>query len=128
MSDLNLGATGTSPTFAIAAEEFVRHYLARVTRVAIDGVEPPTQGEGGGMSEALRLVNQWSPWIDEKIIPPKFDGVCQYLGVVSNRPTHMRDYHWIALMKAVDYLLAPRYSGLIISKVDTVIPAPPPTG
>lgn len=122
----NFAAISTSPAFTITAEEFLWEYLASVTRVTIDGVEPPRLGLDLGYSYSMAIMNEWSPWIDDKIVEPKFDGVCQYLGTVSNQPTLIRDYHWIALMRAVDYLLAPRYVGLILALVDTAVPIPPP--
>lgn len=128
MTTLSTGAWGVSPQFSITAEELTLHLIAAVTRVSIDGVEPPTLGPGGLASAAYGQVNQWFPWVDEKIVPPKYDGVCQHLGVPSNRPTPIRDYHTIALMRAVDYVLAPTYWGMISASVDTILPVPPPTG
>lgn len=125
MTSFSLGSLGVSPAFSITSEEFTLRYLQAVTRFAIDGVEPPNLGAQGGTSAALALVNYWHPWIDEQLLAPKFDGVCKYLGTPSNNPTVVKDYHHITLMRAVDYLLAPRYQGLIISTVDTVNPAPP---
>jgi len=125
MTTLNVGGIGVSPGFAITGEEFLLHLLQGVTRITIDGVEPPTQGAGGGYSVALQLYNFWFPWVDEKIVESKFDGVCQQLGTMSNRPTYVRDYHMIALMRAVDYILAPRYWGQIVATADSVVPVPP---
>ncbi len=120
-------ATGTSPGFAITAEELTLNYFTAVTKIAIDGVHPPILGPGGGYTTAFELLNLWFPWIDEKIVEPKYDGVCQYLAVPSNRPSFIADYHAITLMRAVDYILAPRYAALIVATVGTVLPSGPPT-
>jgi hypothetical protein len=127
MSAFNAGALGVSPPFSITAEELILNYFTAVTRIAIDGVEPPSLGAYGGSSVAFNLKNHWFPWIDEKLVEPKFDGVCQHLGVVSNRPTVFKDFHMITLMRAIDYILTPQYYGYITAEVDTVLPEPPPT-
>jgi hypothetical protein len=126
MAELNVLAFGVSPIFPITAEEFKLWQSQAVTRVDIDGVEPPTLGEGGGHSAAHSLKNKWFPWIDEKLVTPKYDGVSQFLGTPSNRPTHIRDYHMISLMRAVDYILDPQYVGNLEARVDSVLPVSPP--
>ena len=115
-------ATGVSPIFTITAEEFLRRSYASVTSVTGDFVTPPTLGAQGGGSMAIKIVNEWYPWIDEKLVPPKYDGVCQWIGLASNRPTPIRDYHFISLQRAVDRLLAPNYQGVIKSRVTGVGP------
>lgn len=115
-------ATGVSPAFPITAEEFKSRHVQSVTRIGLDGVEPPVLGAGGGKSYAHALINQWFPWIDEKIVEPKYDGIAQYLGLPSNRPTFIKDYHMIALMRAVDRILHPTYVGLIKARTGTVSP------
>lgn len=114
-----------SPPFTVTSEEFLLRYYQAVTRFSLDGVEPPILGAHGGTTVAINAVNYWSPWIDEKIVNVKYDGVCRYTGTPGNRPTFIKDYHTISLMRAVDYLLAPQYLGMIIGMADTVIPAPP---
>lgn len=127
MSESVFNSHGISPAFSITSEEFVMNYFTAVTRISIDGVHPPILGPGGGYSAAFELLNLWFPWIDEKLVEPKYDGVCQHTGNASNRPTFIRDYHAICLMRAVDYILSPMYKGLIVASVGTVVPSPPPT-
>ena len=126
MSTIDITATGISPAFIVSAEEFKLMLRQGITRVTIDGVEPPTLGDNAGYSHAMDYINQWYPWIDEKIVEPKYDGICQYLGVCSNQPSIIKDYHMLAMNRAVDYLLAPTYVGSILAKVDTVMPKSPP--
>ena len=125
---VNISAVGTSPAFSISAEEMKLNYFAWVTPVDIDGVNPPDLTQKTGFSVAMSLINWWFPWIDEKLVEPKYDGVCQYLGMPSNRPSYVKDYHTIALMRATDYLLQPRYVGLIRARVGSSSPNPPPGG
>lgn len=117
---------GVSPSFPVTAEEFENHYRQAVTRIAIDGVEPPISIAGIGVSAAMKLVNLWFPWIDEKIVEPKYDGAGRYLGQVTNKPDFIKDYWFIAMMRAVDYVLAPRYDAHIAATVGTVAPIPAP--
>lgn len=127
MSTIPGGASGVSPQFPVTDEDLTIRYVTGLTRITIDGVEPPTIGSEGGSTAAFQQLNYWFPWIDEPLITPKYDGVCQFLGMPSNRPSHVKDYHVISLMRATDYLLAPMYQGLIVAEVDSPIPSPPGT-
>jgi len=118
--------SGISPAFPITAEEFRTWYTQAVTRTSINGVQPPILNGATGLSQAMLLFNQWFPWIDEQLVEVKYDGVCQYLGTPSNGPTLMRDYHIIALMRAVDYIFSPQYIATITASVGSVGPAGPP--
>jgi len=117
-----------SPAFPVSAEELRIIRRQAVTRTTIDGVQPPILGQGGGPSWVHGLTNRWYPWIDEKIVEPKYDGIGVYLGQATNRPTPVKDYHMIALMRAVDYILAPVYVAQINATVDTVVPYVTPYG
>jgi hypothetical protein len=117
---------GVSPPFPISGEEFILRHIQAITRVQIDGVEPPTLGFQAGYSPAVVLTNRWFPWIDEKLVEPKYDGVSQYLGIPSNQPTPIRDYHMLSLFRAVDAILAPAYTGLMMAQVDSIMPESPP--
>jgi hypothetical protein len=126
MSQFSTTAFGISPFFTVTSEEFVLDFLTTVSPVVIDGVPPPYLGDDGGYSYAHDLVNQWFPWIDEKIVEPKYDGVCQYLGLPSNRPSYIKDYHILSLFRATDYILTPRYVGLLQGVTNTPTPIGPP--
>lgn len=121
-------ATGISPAFPVSAEELRIIRRQAITRTSIDGVQPPILGLGGGPSWAHGLMNKWYPWIDEKIVEPKYDGIGVYLGQATNRPTPVKDYHMIAIMRAVDYILAPIYVAQINATVNTVTPYITPYG
>ena len=125
---LSTAADGISPAFPITDEDFQIWYTQAVTRINIDGVQPPILNNASGYTDAMSIQNKWFPWIDEKIVEPKYDGVCVYLGVPSNQPTHVKDYHVISLMRAVDYLLQPMYDSYIVATVTPVGPNGPPLG
>ena len=124
---ISVTAFGTSPIFSITAEEFNLKYYLSVSPVSGKFVQPPTLGVQGGYSQAMQFSNKWYPWIDEKLVVPKYDGACQWLGIPSNRPTYIKDYHMIALNRAVDMLLGPTYIGLIQASGTSPSPNPPPT-
>jgi hypothetical protein len=126
-ASIDVTSTGTSPIFEITAEEFKLVESSVVTPLRGDWVPSPALGANGGVSQAMLLTNQWFPWIDEKLVMAKFDGICQYFGIISNRPTFIKDYHIITLMRATDRLLAPMYQGIIFASVTTPAPGPPPT-
>lgn len=123
-STLNLSSVGVSYRFTVTNEDLLLRYIQRVTKIPIDGVQPPLFGEGGGASLAMKFINEWFPWVDEKIVEPKYDGVCAYLGIPSNQPTFVKDYHYIALMRAADKALAPAYDAYFTAQVDGVVPYP----
>jgi hypothetical protein len=119
-------AVSVSPIFTITGENFILDHFQTVTRIDIDGVQPPLLGADGGYSTLMDMLNEWFPWLDEKIVEPKYDGVCFYLGIPSNQPTYIKDYHTLAMFRAADRVLSPRYDGLFRGTVDTPSPTPPP--
>lgn len=123
---ISSNASGVSPIFPITAEEMILDLFTTVTQIEIDGVPPPILGDDGGYSTAHEFVNQWYPWIDEKIVEPKYDGVTQFFGMPSNRPSYVKDYHMLALFRATDYILQPRYNSMVIATVQSPAPYPPP--
>lgn len=125
--NLNVTAIGTSPIFSVAPQDFLLRRYTQVSPVPGSWVQPPALGIQGGPSFAMNFTNRWYPWIDEKLCEPKYDGVCQYLGIASNRPTYVKDYHMIALNRAVDMLLNSSYTAYIQAKVTGPAPTPPPT-
>lgn len=120
-------ANGVSPRFTISGEDFVLEFITSVTKIDIDGPQPPMLGADGGSSFAMQLRQLWYPWLCEKLVEPKYDGVCQYLGMPSNKPSFIKDYHMISLFRAVDYLMSPVFLAHFEGRIDgpTPLPAPP---
>jgi hypothetical protein len=121
-TNVTVTAQGVSPLFVVTGEALFLDFLTSMRPVEIDGVLPPWLGEHGGPSYSHTYVNKWFPWIDEKICHPLYDGVCRYLGLPSNRPTPIKDYHILTLFRATDYILHPHYEGVIQAKADGVLP------
>lgn len=127
MAGISAASVGISPGFSVSAEDLRINNWPGITLIKIDGVRPPVLGPDNGFSFSMRLVNKWFPWIDEKLVEPKYDGVCQYLGVPSNKPSFIKDYHFIALNRAVETILYPEYHAMIVAKVGSIIPQQAPS-
>jgi len=105
--------SGTSPYIKISAEEMTYKPVNESPKVSRDReVSPPVLGEGNSYSSLLELQQQWNAWYT-KLTEPKFDGVGQYLGQVTNNPDFIKDYHMIFIMRNVEAIIAPRYKALI---------------
>lgn len=121
-------ATGTSPAITITAENFDYQRVHQITDVSIDGVSPPEIANGSAYSHSMGLWKQvWSDWNYCKIVEPKFDGIAQNLGIISNMPDFIKDYHFIGLMRNVDIYLAPSYKAHIFVEAHVPTPSKPPT-
>lgn len=123
---VSLTASGVSPAFVHTGEPFQPNFFQGLGRLDIDGVEPPVFGEHGGASVAHTLTNRWFPWVDEKIVEPKWDGVGADLGQITNRPSPFKDFYLITLFRAADYVLRPRYVAFFQASVNQPAPVPPP--
>lgn len=123
---INTSAVGVSPIFGVTSEEFVLDLFTGIADIEIDGVKPPTFGDDGGPSHAHDLIQHWSYWMDEKIVEPKYDQIGAYLGMPTNRPTYVKDYHILSLFRAVDYIMSPEYDALFHASVDAPTPIGPP--
>jgi len=107
---------GTSPTTTITAEDMNPlhpHIISDVDATGI--VRPPELGVGGSPSEAMSYIQPWPSWNYTKMTEPKFDGVTQYLGQMSNRPDFISDYHFIGLMRNAELILGPKFDAYIDS-------------
>jgi len=119
---------GVSPEFAISGEDFQWINRFVPTEVDIEGVKPPEVGNGVAYSNAMNLwVQPWAYWNYEKITEPKYDGICQYFGRVSNKPDLIKDYHMIGIMRNVDVMIEPSVRFNIQCTVEAVLPQGPTT-
>ncbi|MGQ4893426.1 MAG: hypothetical protein ACP6IQ_02235 [Candidatus Njordarchaeia archaeon] len=104
---------GTSPYVKITAEDLTYKPVNESLKVSRDReVSPPVLGNGNSYSVLLDLRQSWNAWYT-KLTEPKFDGVGQYLGQVTNNPDFIKDYHMILIMRNVETIIAPRYKALI---------------
>jgi len=107
--------TGTSGDTDISNEDFNEIKFHRVIDFDLgDLPSPPTINIGNTGSVAMtKFVTPWPEISFEKIAYPRWDGVTQYQGDISNRPSFVSDYHFISLMRNIDIYLSPNYQGYI---------------
>lgn len=120
---------GVSPVFSVSAEDM------RETKVSLtagadqgDAVNPPSVGPGAAVSEAMNLIQPWQSWNFSHVAEPKFDGICQHVGTISNRPDFISEHHMIGLLRNIDDALRPGYSAFMRSETNMPRPARPPVG
>jgi len=118
---------GTSPIFGISGEEADVMQVHNIASFTVKTVNPPVINSGNATSLAMtKWINPWSNFNFEKISFPLYDGVCQFLGIPSNRPDFIKDYHFIGIMRGIDLYLSPTYSSTISAKTNGSGPMGPP--
>ena len=106
---------GTSFKFLITNQKLQPSYEAKVTRYEGQAVNTPVPTSF--MGQASYGVKKWqNPFPDisfQKIILPDYEGVYNYTTTISNEPDYIKDYHFIALMRCIDFYNAPAYQAII---------------
>ncbi len=113
--------SGTSGKINITGEDLaaVKYKEIHKYLLGLEAAEPPT----GEDSEAIfRFINPWPEFAFEKILEPRFDGIGQFTGVVTNKPDLLKEGHFISLMRCVDYYKNPKYKGVVKGTVTGVAP------
>lgn len=120
-------STGTSPKFTVGGQNMNQTNYQTIIDVTLDEAKPPVLSAGDSLSLAVtKWINPWPEFTFDAITVPKYDGVAFYLATPRNRPDFVKDYHFIALMRATDYYLAPAYDSYIsCSTSGTPAPNPP---
>ena len=113
---MTISNTGTSGAFSVTNEDMSPGKYHNISKFEITTVKPPQINDGNSASLAMtKWVQPWPDWNFEKISIPLYDGICQFLGVPSNNPDFIKDYHFIGIMRNIDLYLAPTYQGYIYS-------------
>jgi len=111
--------SGVSPKFVIGAEPISAKNYQTVKAVNITEAKPPVLNSNNSFSLAItKWTNPFPEFMFDAISTAKYDGVAMYLGVPSNQPDVIKDYHYIGLLRGIDYYLAPTYSGSIYMECD----------
>lgn len=113
--------TGVSFKFLIDGTKLKKNqYGIVVDKVSKGVVNPPAIQNLDFISPAFqKWINPYPQIAFQKIITPQFDGISKYTTMVSNQPDFIKDYHFISLMRCIDYYNQDLYSGYIEIKVDT---------
>lgn len=122
-------SAGTSPRFKYTGEELIEGKYHSISSFSVTtSVTPPEVAPGNTASLSMsKWIQPWPDWNFEKIASPLYDGVCKYLGTPSNRPDFIKDYHFIGVMRTIDFYLAPSYAAFISCRTGGNTPNPPPT-
>ena len=111
---MKMSNSGTSGTFSVTNEKMTPGKYHNISQFEITTVKPPEINDGNAVSLAMtKWMQPWPDWNFEKISFPLYEGVCQFLGIPSNRPDFIKDYHFIGIMRNVDLYLAPTYQAYI---------------
>lgn len=121
----NFKSFGVSPKITISSEETSNHHYQPDTKVE-NLVIPPVVGDGNSHSPAMeKYVSPWARWAFKHIAEPKYDGIADKLGVVSNKPDFIKDEHFISLMRTVTKIVAPMYKSNVSVSANMPSPKPP---
>jgi hypothetical protein len=122
-------AVGISPFIVVSSEELTSLKSHDITDVDIDGVKPPTLADGAAYSPAINMfIQPHSTFNFNKITEPKYDGIADKIGRVSNVPDFISDYHFIGIMRNVDEIISPEYRAHITVNAHSPSTIGPPKG
>lgn len=120
--------SGTSPFVTITAEDMEVSSVHHITSTSLVGVNPPNVGQGSAFSHSMNLwVQPWATWNYSKLTEPKFDGIGDDIGQISNMPDFIKGYHFIGIMRNVQAYLKPSFFSHIFVEAHMPTPTPPPT-
>lgn len=115
------GNTSVSPKFKIDGEKFSTQSTGTVPRFDLGVVNPPVVNVSSG--QATNAIAKWiCPYPDiafEKISLPEWDGISKFTAKISNEPDYIKDYHFISLMRCIDYYIKPDYNAIINVNLNT---------
>lgn len=124
-------AGGTSDPISVPGESFSARknpQFSQVQGVKLDSngktieVKPP-KISNDNVSGALSNINAFPAFVFEKIATPEYgvrdDAIARFTGVPVNRPDFLNDYHFIGLMRMVDKIISPSYSGKVVAIYST---------
>lgn len=100
---------GTSPNFSVTGEDFSETQSLPLTDFSLEEVKPPSISDNTNVTAITKWINPCPEISFAKIAYPKYDGICQYNCVISNNPDFVQDWHFIGIMRCVDYYIAPEY-------------------
>ena len=114
--------TGTSYKFIITNQPLQASFTPSIQRYNLQTTNPPvsTSYQGQPSYAITKWINPFPQIAFEKIVLPQFESVYQYTTRISNQPDYIKDYHFIALMRCIDFYNAPAYQALIKGDVDGI--------
>lgn len=118
---------GTSRSFHISGEDFVilKGFTLSKIKDADLVVDPPKPENSSDILSITKYLNKHRDFTFQKICPPLYgpdDSTARYTGIPANQPDHVADFHFIGIMRAVDDIISPRYTGYISGNWNSINP------
>lgn len=111
--------SGVSKTFPVTGEVVKLRKYHKISGFDLTEVSPPVISGNEPSVSMIKWVTPWPEISFEKICYPKYDGVGQYTGIITNKPDFINDYHFIALMRNIDWYCSPTYKSVIVASMTT---------
>jgi len=114
---------GTSPRIKISGENLSVQKGMKLSPV--DGEDivatPPVPNSDGTPSESMNIYqNPCKDFSFQHISFPDYtQGVAHLTGLPANQPDYIADFHFIGLMRSIDYMLRHNYTGKITGDYNT---------
>ena len=119
------GQPGTSPVIHINKAEFhkLTGFSLATTYDSTIPAQPPLPNGDEPSGAMTRFQNLFPEFVFDKISPPEYRTTlsCR-VGIPTNKPDYVADYHVIGLMRCIDYMLSSGYNGLINGNYNTPNP------
>ena len=117
-------AYGTSFTITLSGESFNvqnGYKLSSVKDAELVAQSPVPNGDEPSPA-MIKFQNPFPEFAFDKISQPDYGrGLATITGLPANRPDYIADYHVIALMRCIDFMLSQGYEGKIDGNFDTPI-------
>jgi hypothetical protein len=116
-------STGTTPSIKIPGTQFQRKPTVTLSPIVYLQEANTPIPNNTTLSEAMnKYQNQYSEFAFNKISPPLYgnnDSIARHTGLPANQPDFIADYHFIGLMRSIDDMLSPSYTGYIGGRINT---------
>lgn len=116
---------GVSRIIPISGQEFAVLKGFKLSKIedADFVAKPPKPSSNSDILGITAYVNKHHHFTFAKISPPLYGddkSVARHTGIIANEPDYVADFHFIGLMRAIDDMLLPKYSGYIEGKWDSI--------
>ena len=115
---------GTSRAVKISGQNFTLLKGFTISNVIDSGdVSSPYAKDTADYNSVENFIGKYNDFAFTKICRPLYgdaNSLARYTGLPANNPDHIADFHFIGLMRSIDAMLMPKYSGYIDGTWGTV--------
>ena len=122
--------SGVSNKFLITAEKLQQNQSGAITRYKVNAISPPTLNvfKGKPSYGITKWINPYPDIAFEKVVLPQWGGQTQdnayyRTTTISNQPDYIKDYHFISLMRCIDFYNDSEFQAVINCQADDVKPS-----